>query len=146
MSKRSSISVSEAKVVYPEHLVQLQDMLDFIYEDGFLDDWIGLGLDDEVDLPSFEFELTANPESGDVIPKSGGLRKIRWRLPGKGKRGGVRVIYLYIPEIFIVVVFLAYSKVDSDDLSEDAKKQLAKYSNLVRKRLLERYAGGGSHE
>ncbi len=37
--------------------------------------------------------LHANPESGDVVPGSGGCRKIRWSRTGTGKRGGVRVIY-----------------------------------------------------
>ena len=37
--------------------------------------------------------LALNPEAGDVIPRSGGCRKIRWAVEGRGKRGGVRVIY-----------------------------------------------------
>jgi len=37
--------------------------------------------------------LVANPEAGDVIPRSGGCRKVRWNRPGMGKRGGVRVIH-----------------------------------------------------
>lgn len=43
-------------------------------------------------------DLAANPESGDVIPGLGGLRKVRWGAKGKGKRGGARIIYLLIPE------------------------------------------------
>ncbi len=42
---------------------------------------------------AFAAWLAANPESGDVIPGSGGCRKIRWSRAGMGKRGGVRVIY-----------------------------------------------------
>jgi hypothetical protein len=38
--------------------------------------------------------LVANPEAGDVIPGSGGVRKLRWGVAGRGKRGGIRVIYL----------------------------------------------------
>jgi len=37
--------------------------------------------------------IMANPDAGDVIPGSGGVRKLRWGLAGRGKRGGVRVIY-----------------------------------------------------
>ncbi len=37
--------------------------------------------------------LVANPEAGDVIPGSGGVRKLRWSVAGRGKRGGIRVIY-----------------------------------------------------
>jgi len=43
VSKRSSICVIKAKVNYPEHLLQWIDMLDFVYEDGFWDDWQDLG-------------------------------------------------------------------------------------------------------
>lgn len=38
--------------------------------------------------------LAANPRTGDVIPGTGGIRKLRWRAKGKGRRGGARVIYL----------------------------------------------------
>ncbi len=41
----------------------------------------------------FQTALVERPEMGDVIPASGGLRKVRWRMQGGGKRGGVRVIY-----------------------------------------------------
>ena len=37
--------------------------------------------------------LIENPEADDLIPGSGGVRKLRWRAPGRGKRGGVRVVY-----------------------------------------------------
>jgi mRNA-degrading endonuclease RelE of RelBE toxin-antitoxin system len=37
--------------------------------------------------------LISNPEAGDLIPESGGVRKIRWGMAGRGKRGGLRVIY-----------------------------------------------------
>jgi mRNA-degrading endonuclease RelE of RelBE toxin-antitoxin system len=42
--------------------------------------------------------VAANPEAGKVIPETGGVRKLRWGLPGRGKRGGARVIYYYHSE------------------------------------------------
>ena len=42
---------------------------------------------------ALQHTLVANPEAGDVIPGSGGVRKLRWGVAGRGKRGGIRVIY-----------------------------------------------------
>ena len=47
-------------------------------------------------LSELKLYLAANPKAGDVIPSGGGVRKLRWALPNKGKRGGARVIYFYI--------------------------------------------------
>jgi hypothetical protein len=52
--------------------------------------------------------LAVNPEAGDVIPGSGGCRKVRWSRPGMGKRGGVRVIYftrLANGELWLLVIY-----------------------------------------
>ncbi len=48
------------------------------------------------DLMAVEYELFADPRRGDLIPDTGGARKIRVALPGRGKRGGARAIYLYV--------------------------------------------------
>jgi len=53
--------------------------------------------DDEYAL--FQQYLITNPEAGEVIPGSGGVRKVRWKQPGKGKRGGIRVIYYPNPAL-----------------------------------------------
>ena len=47
----------------------------------------------EEERGQFTAWLAENPEAGDVVPGSGGVRKVRWSRPGQGKRGGVRVIY-----------------------------------------------------
>jgi len=52
--------------------------------------------------------LAANPEAGDVIPGSGGCRKVRWSVAGSGKRGGVRIIYfnqLAHGDIWLLVIY-----------------------------------------
>ena len=54
--------------------------------------------------------LAANPEAGDVIPGSGGCRKVRWVRAGVGKRGGVRVIYFNRLEIGVIHLLVIYAK------------------------------------
>ena len=49
----------------------------------------------EDDYRQLQSALVIRPDMGDLIPGSGGLRKLRWRIPGRGKRGGVRVIYYW---------------------------------------------------
>ena len=71
-------------------------------------------------------ELAARPKMGAIIPKSGGLRKVRWRYRGKGKRGGVRVIYYWAVSPEQVLMLLMYSKNAQDNLSPAQLKILKK--------------------
>ena len=62
----------------------------------------------ELERGAFCAWLAANPEVGQVIPGSGGCRKVRWSMSGTGKRGGVRVIYfnrLPSGEIWLLVIY-----------------------------------------
>lgn len=69
-------------------------------------------------------DLLVNPEGGAVIRKSGGLRKLRWSGSGRGKRGGIRVIYYYLIKQGNVLMLFAYPKSHQDDLSKDQLKVL----------------------
>lgn len=73
-----------------------------------------------------QLRLVADPKAGDLIRESGGLRKIRWEGSGRGKRGGVRVIYYWAGSDGVVLMLLAYEKKDQDDLTPAQKKALAK--------------------
>jgi len=71
-------------------------------------------------------ELATNPKAGDVIPGTGGLRKIRYRCPGKGKgkRSGVRVIYYWYVEKDRIYLLSIYYKGEVTDLTSKEKKTL----------------------
>ena len=73
-------------------------------------------------LPDDEYRqlqqaLIFNPEAGDIIQHSGGLRKVRWRSVTRGKRGGIRVIYYWFVGEDEIYMLLAYGKSEKDDLS-----------------------------
>ena len=72
----------------------------------------------------FQEYLAENPTSGDVIQGTNGLRKIRWAANGKGKSGGVRVIYYHVSAAYQIRLILIYRKGIKDDLSPSEKKIL----------------------
>jgi mRNA-degrading endonuclease RelE of RelBE toxin-antitoxin system len=74
----------------------------------------------------FQQYLGQCPEAGDVIQDTGGLRKVRWAMPGRGKRGGVRVIYYHVSAQRQVRLLLIYRKGLKDDLTSEEKKVLRK--------------------
>jgi hypothetical protein len=82
-------------------------------------------LDDE-GLRTLQASLLENPEAGDVIEGTGGLRKLRRADPrrGKGKRGGLRVIYYWWDGRHQFWLFTLYDKNEMDDLSAKEKKLL----------------------
>ena len=86
---------------------------------------VGDYLDEDAYL-ELQKELLASPDKGDVMPGCGGLRKLRFAAPkrGKGKRGGVRVIYLHIPEAERIDLLAIYGKDEKDDLTSDEKRIL----------------------
>ena len=71
-----------------------------------------------------QWRLAADPEAGDLIPRSGGLRKIRMPLPGRGKRGGARVIYYWITARSQIYMLLAYAKNEQENLTDAQLKTL----------------------
>ncbi len=68
--------------------------------------------------------LMDHPDAGDMISGSGGARKLRWAAKGKGKRGGARIIYLYIVVAGRIYLMRCYAKNMKTDLTADEKKQL----------------------
>ena len=82
-------------------------------------------LDDE-SYRALQNFLVAQPTIGDTIQGTGGLKKLRWSAQGKGKRGGVRTIYLYLSSKEHIHFLSIYAKNEMKNLSTDQKKILKK--------------------
>jgi hypothetical protein len=67
-------------------------------------------------LAALQQSLIENPEVGDVVPGSGGVRKVRWGMPGRGKRGGLRVLYYLRTKQGQVWLLTLYPKNVSDNI------------------------------
>ncbi|PIU00113.1 MAG: hypothetical protein COT74_07110 [Bdellovibrionales bacterium CG10_big_fil_rev_8_21_14_0_10_45_34] len=82
--------------------------------------------DGEEILRRIEWEILNNPEVGDLVQSTGGVRKMRIadHSRGKGKRGGMRVLYLDLPDRNHTHLIWIYSKDDADDLSPSGKKMI----------------------
>src|SRR3954453_21242731 len=75
-----------------------------------------------IDLIAYE------PECGDIIPGSGGLRKVRIGRDGMGKRGGARVVYYFYNESFPILLLALYAKNEKGDLTAAEKRELAMFA------------------
>ena len=73
----------------------------------------------------------ANPDVGDVIPETGGVRKLRWSARGKGKRGGVRVIYYFHSEAFPLLLLTVYAKNQKANLTKAERNEFRKLVPLL---------------
>src|SRR6187551_708704 len=68
--------------------------------------------------------LIAAPETGDIIPGSGGVRKLRWSVAGRGKRGGLRVIYFLRSRYGQIWMLTLYSKNMADSIPAHVLRQI----------------------
>lgn len=82
-----------------------------------------IGLD-EAEVLAIEDAIAANPEAGDVIQGSGGARKLRFGMAGRGKSYGGRAIYFVITAEGVAYLLTAYAKTAKADLTADDKKVL----------------------
>ena len=76
------------------------------------------------ELNALQWTLMANPDCGDLIRGSGGLRKLRWVGSGRGKRGGLRIIYYWHVSESVILLVLAYPKNEQENLTAAQLKVL----------------------
>lgn len=93
-------------------------------------------------LPEAEIDelivfLALSPKSGVLIPGTGGMRKLRWKARGKGKRGGARVIYYYHSQNIPLVLVTVFSKGERVDLSQSDRNNM----KALTKALVAEYGG-----
>lgn len=108
---------------------------------------VKLRLTDE-GLRQLQNDLMVDPQAGDVMPGCGGLRKIRAAdvSRGKGKRGGVRIIYLHIPEAERIDLISIYGKDEKDDLSAAEKKILKTLVDELRREAIAAFGRKGGRK
>ena len=75
--------------------------------------------------------LAYNPMAGDLIPGTGGVRKLRWALAGRGKRGGARVVYFHQDAEMPLFVLTAYAKNERADLSQRDRNDLKRLTGSL---------------
>ena len=104
---------------------------EFIITKIFDEDWKNAGLNDE-DLRELEQMLITNPKAGDVIPGLSGGRKIRFAANGRGKSGGVRVVYVDIVVREHIYLLLAYPKNVRTNITSEQKRMLNKLIAVIK--------------
>ena len=81
--------------------------------------------------------LAAHPASGEMMQGTGGIRKLRWSAHGKGKSGGVRVVYYFHNESMPLFLLTLFGKGEKSNLLKSERNELAKFARL----LIKNYGG-----
>jgi hypothetical protein len=85
------------------------------------------------DFENFKRSLVENPEQGDMISGTGGIRKVRLKSASKGKSGGFRVCYLYIENRLILFLLFIYAKNEQENLSQSEKAELKQLVDSIKR-------------
>jgi mRNA-degrading endonuclease RelE of RelBE toxin-antitoxin system len=84
---------------------------------------------EKMELISF---LSTNALAGDIIPGTGGVRKLRFAASGRGKRGGARIIYYFLDDNWPIYALLAYPKNAKVDLTSDEKRGVSAFVEAIK--------------
>jgi hypothetical protein len=84
------------------------------------------GLLDDEDIRRIQQTLIETPHAGAVVQGTGGLRKLRISVPGRGKRGGARLLYLYVEIRSVIYLVAVYAKSGQEDITPAGYRFLAR--------------------
>ena len=93
--------------------------------------WKAIGFDDN-DLKSLQEELTINPEKGEMMRGTGGLRKIRVAFEGRGKSGSARACYVDFAVYEKIYMISAYTKNDKDNLTKEERNEIKRLIEVLK--------------
>ena len=104
---------------------------EFVRTNTFERNWADMGLNGE-NLRELENVLLENPKAGSVVPHLSGARKIRYALQGRGKSGGVRVVYVDVVMRERIYLLMAYPKNVQTDLTPEQRETLNKLIAILK--------------
>ena len=107
---------------------------EFIMMPVFDKQWKSMGLTDK-DLQDLQEMLLQNPQAGDVIKGTGGLRKVRFAFPNRGKSGSSRVLYVDFVLAEKIYLIFAYPKNEKDNLSDEERNNIRKLIERIEETL-----------
>ena len=124
----------------PEHVIRPEDILNFIELDWFVDSWDDLGLTDH-DLNALQVLIMCNPKGGEVMKGTSGLRKLRFSPEGwkTGKRGALRVCYVYFEKYGIILLCLVFRKSEFGNISDAGKRAVKSAIRRIERQLEKRF-------
>ncbi len=96
--------------------------------------WAEANLTDD-DLKDLEILLCENPEAGKMIQGTGGLRKLRWSVPGKGKSGGIRTLYVDFASFEQIHMIACFRKSEKQSLTKGEKNNIKSLIDQIKNNL-----------
>ncbi len=103
----------------------------FIETSEFRRRWIRSGMGEE-DLRELQGHLLEHPSAGDIVKGTGGVRKLRWARPGRGKSGGVRTIYIDLAKRETTWLITVFSKNETADLSSEERREIKRFVTRIK--------------
>jgi hypothetical protein len=103
----------------------------FIETSEFRRRWSRLGFGEE-DLRELQGYLLEHPSAGDIVQGTGGVRKLRWARPGRGKSGGVRTMYIDFADSETTWLITVFSKNERADLSAEERAEIRRFVKRIK--------------